>query len=199
MRDVRARSRALGVLATELSREASERLYLVNGRRNAGAVKMFYRESRGSVSLSGFLFARPSWLSGLARIFDIGGTFDEYNYGTTPAQTDWLALTCDAEMVRRDFWVAVSRFTEENRSAFLKRKAEVSGATGSGLPEADEVVDCVHGMTLEERREYIKARLRAYHEKKKVAAERQKIFKERYLICAQRNRIRAEAVEKTLA
>ena len=199
-RDTQAPRRAIRVFATESSRKASERFQLEKGRRNAsvGVVKMFSGESRGGSSLSSFLFARSSWLSGLARILDIGGTFTEYNFGTTPAETNWFALASDAEMVRRDFWAAFTAFTEENRSAFLKRRAEIDGSTGKGLPDAREPIG-VQGMTPEERSEYLKARLRAYHEKKKIAAERSKKIKERYLISAQRNRIRAEAVEKTLA
>lgn len=183
------------MFTTGRSRGASERLYLVKGRVNAGAVKMFVHESRGGVSLSSFLFARSSWLSGFARILDIGGTFDDYNFGTTPAQTDWFALASDAEMVCRDFWGAIQSYTKENESAFLKRKGELNRSTDKELPEADSA----QSMTPEERSEEFQARLKAYHEKKKLAAERQKKFKERYLISAQRNRIRAEVLEKTLA
>jgi hypothetical protein len=160
---------------------------------------MVLGEPRGGNSLTDFLFARSSWTSGLARILDIGATFDDYNFGATSAQSDWLGLVCDLEMIRRDFWVALRAFDAENRGTFLKRKAEVNGASGKGLPEAAEMSGPMHGMTPQERSEYIKARLQAYHEKKKAAAERQRVFKEHYLLTAHRNRLRAIAVEKTLA
>jgi hypothetical protein len=45
--------------------------------------------------LFGFLYARPSFLEGLARIFDFGGTLNEYNQSLTPKQADFLALRAD--------------------------------------------------------------------------------------------------------
>ena len=49
-----------------------------------------------------YLFAQPSFLSGVARCLDLGGTFDEYNESPTPAQADatailndWLAVGAD--------------------------------------------------------------------------------------------------------
>ena len=45
--------------------------------------------------LFGFLYARPSFLEGLARIFDFGGTLNEYNESLTPKQADFLALRAD--------------------------------------------------------------------------------------------------------
>jgi len=45
--------------------------------------------------LFGFLYARPSFLDGLARSFDFGGTLNEYNESLTPKQADFLALRAD--------------------------------------------------------------------------------------------------------
>src|ERR1043166_6390598 len=92
IRETQPPRRAFLVFATEPPRKASQRFYGVNGRRSAGVVKMFSGELRGSSSLSSFLFARSSWRSGLARILDIGGTLNDYNFGATPAQTDWFAI-----------------------------------------------------------------------------------------------------------
>jgi hypothetical protein len=195
---VHVRGRAVRVLTTESSREASEKLYLVRGRMNAGAVKMFLHESRGGVSLSSFRFARSSWLSGLARILDIGGTFTAYNRGSTAAETDWFALASDTEMISRDFWAAVKSYTDENRSAVQKRKTEIDKSDQQDAPTQGGLVSHLMGVTPEERCERLKARINAYQQRKLRAAAQQRLFKERYLICAQRNRVRAEVREKSL-
>ena len=46
-----------------------------------------------------FLFARPSFLEGLARIFDFGGSLNQYNTSATPEEADKRALRSD--------WLAV--------------------------------------------------------------------------------------------
>ncbi len=48
---------------------------------------------------STYLFSPPSVLSGVARILDLCGTFDEYNDSTTTEESDILAVLAD--------WVAV--------------------------------------------------------------------------------------------
>lgn len=50
--------------------------------------------------LFGFLYARPSFMEGLARIFDFGNTLSEYNQSLTPKQADFLALRSD--------WLAIA-------------------------------------------------------------------------------------------
>lgn len=42
-----------------------------------------------------FLFARPSFLEGAARLFDIGGSLNEYNSSPTPREADRIALAAD--------------------------------------------------------------------------------------------------------
>lgn len=42
-----------------------------------------------------FLFANPSLVDGLARLVDLGCTFDQYNESTTPVAADLRALTQD--------------------------------------------------------------------------------------------------------
>ena len=49
--------------------------------------------------MSDYLFARPSFLEGMARVFDLGCTLNEYNRSMTPDQADNLALLAD--------WMAV--------------------------------------------------------------------------------------------
>ncbi len=56
--------------------------------------------------MSDFLFARSSWLSGMARTLDLAGIFDDYNISLTEAQADWLALQNDALAAYKDLWAA---------------------------------------------------------------------------------------------
>lgn len=46
-----------------------------------------------------FLFARPSVASGLARLFDFSGRFDEYNHSETPDEADAKAMFADWAVV----------------------------------------------------------------------------------------------------
>ena len=49
-----------------------------------------------------YLFARPSFLEGIARIFDFSGTLNEYNQTPTNQIADELALLSDEEAIRED-------------------------------------------------------------------------------------------------
>lgn len=42
-----------------------------------------------------YLFAQPSFLSGAARVIDLGGTFDDYNRSRTPDAADMRAMYAD--------------------------------------------------------------------------------------------------------
>jgi hypothetical protein len=44
---------------------------------------------------SAILFARPSFLEGMGRIADLGGTLNEYNQSLHPDQADYLAVLAD--------------------------------------------------------------------------------------------------------
>ena len=55
-----------------------------------------------------YLFAAPSFLSGIARTLDVGGTFDDYNGSPTPeiadaraAWLDWLAVGASVRAAMR--------------------------------------------------------------------------------------------------
>jgi hypothetical protein len=64
-----------------------------------------------------FLFARPSFLEGMARVVDIGGTLNVYNTSLTPDQADRLALLSDIAALRKDLVQAVARLQSENAEA----------------------------------------------------------------------------------
>jgi hypothetical protein len=52
-------------------------------------------ETRQRPWYSSLLFARPSWLSGLSRLFDWGATLNEYNRSPTPDDADYAAIASD--------------------------------------------------------------------------------------------------------
>ncbi len=62
---------------------------------------------------SDFLYARPSFLSGLARLLDIFGTFDQYNRSRDGRIADARALYCDWHVVGWDLLDACELETTE--------------------------------------------------------------------------------------
>ena len=62
---------------------------------------------------SDFLFAVPSYLSGIARTLDLGGTFDSYNESSTGEEADRRAISADWRMVGQDLREAMRRFDED--------------------------------------------------------------------------------------
>jgi hypothetical protein len=69
---------------------------------------------------SDLLFARPSFISGMARILDLGGFFNSYNFSE---QADSQALFADWCVVGQDIENAIAAFetptpeTTKNQSA----------------------------------------------------------------------------------
>jgi hypothetical protein len=61
-------------------------------------------------SHSDYLFARPSFLAGIARLFDFWGLFDSYNYSRTPEVADAKAIRADWLTVGNDLRWAINRF-----------------------------------------------------------------------------------------
>jgi hypothetical protein len=62
----------------------------------------------------------PSWLSGAARVVDLGGYFDEYNESADGAEADAKALFCDWRIVGESLANAMKAFrlgqTQESQS-----------------------------------------------------------------------------------
>lgn len=63
----------------------------------------------------GFLFARPSFLEGIARTLDMGGTLQEYNSSVSSEQADALALGADWRVVGEDLLRAMKQLSKENQ------------------------------------------------------------------------------------
>jgi len=64
-------------------------------------------------SLTYSLFVRPSFLSGVARIFDFSGSLQMYLYSRTHGEADRRALASDWKMVGKDIELAIELYGEE--------------------------------------------------------------------------------------
>lgn len=54
-----------------------------------------------------FLFARPSFVEGISRVLDFGGTLNEYNRKSSPQEADSNAILNDFLMVGNDITTAI--------------------------------------------------------------------------------------------
>lgn len=64
-----------------------------------------------------FLFGRPSFLSGVARVLDLLGVFDSYNQSRSPEEADACAMYSDWRIVGQDIMDAAERFDSEEKLA----------------------------------------------------------------------------------
>ena len=60
-----------------------------------------------------FLFARPSYLSGVASVYDLWGQSVEYNTSATPAEADANAIFSDWAVVGQDILDAANHCASE--------------------------------------------------------------------------------------
>ena len=65
-------------------------------------------------AVTDFLFARPSVLTGLARILDFGNTLHEYNTSPSSELADYFAMQSDWAVTGNDMWAAISHFRADN-------------------------------------------------------------------------------------
>lgn len=63
-----------------------------------------------NTTFSTHLFADPSFLEGMARVLDIGGTLQAYNESPTPAVADTIAIASDWLMVGKDLQSAIDAY-----------------------------------------------------------------------------------------
>lgn len=66
------------------------------------------------MSYSTFLFARPTFWEGVARIFDFGNVLQEYNTSPSPELTDYLAVIADWQAVGDDMRMAINNNTKQS-------------------------------------------------------------------------------------
>jgi hypothetical protein len=57
-----------------------------------------------------FLYARPTFAAGAARLFDFGGLFDSYNESVTDEEADAKAISSDWALVGADILNALVVF-----------------------------------------------------------------------------------------
>lgn len=62
---------------------------------------------------SRILFPRPSFLEGVARIFDFGGALSTYNISRSPSEADAHAIQADWEAVGDDLWAGLEQAEAE--------------------------------------------------------------------------------------
>jgi len=67
--------------------------------------------------LTGHLYATPSVIEGVGRLFDISGTLSEYNYSEDGEEADYLAIKADWLVVGDDMRAAVKQYQERQSDA----------------------------------------------------------------------------------
>lgn len=71
---------------------------------------------------TGFLFAQPSFLRGIAKILDLGSTGNIYNSSDSNAQADYRAIMSDWNMTGEDMQGAMDEYKEH-----YKKELEACG------------------------------------------------------------------------
>ena len=61
-----------------------------------------------------FLFARPSFIEGIASVLDLGATLIEYNESKTPEDADYIALKSDWGVIGNDIKNAIETFKDQH-------------------------------------------------------------------------------------
>ena len=73
--------------------------------------------------MSGFFFARPSFLGGASRVLDLFGTLQEYNRSPTPEIADQRAMLSDLRAIGADFKQVLERSEDAITGGTLGKKA----------------------------------------------------------------------------
>jgi hypothetical protein len=58
---------------------------------------------------SDFLFVRPSFLNGMARVVDVFAELDDYNVSETPEEADARAIRSDWQALSKDIEAAMKK------------------------------------------------------------------------------------------
>ena len=69
------------------------------------------------MSKSKFVYARPSFIRGVARLFDFGGTLNTYHYlqDENPVKADARAIASDWQAVGRDMADAIGQYEKSTK------------------------------------------------------------------------------------
>lgn len=68
-----------------------------------------------------YLFARPSLRSGIARLFDFWGLYDEYDFSRPPKRSDAQAMALDWQAVGQDLAEAIKQVDLEGYDRASRR------------------------------------------------------------------------------
>jgi hypothetical protein len=101
--------------------------------------------------MAAFTFPRPSWLTAFARTLDLGGVFDHRSTGLTSAQSTWLALARDMDMIRKDLLRAFDNEKDDPRTRLLSERDLISVRLEVLQREIER-----HELCLRRRRNYYK-------------------------------------------
>jgi hypothetical protein len=63
----------------------------------------------------GFLYARPSFLGGIASVLDLGDTLTEFNNSLTPEQADYIAIKADVQAIAGDMRQVAQELSAQRR------------------------------------------------------------------------------------
>ena len=72
---------------------------------------------------SKFVYARPSFIRGVARLFDFGGTLNTYHYlqDEDPAEADARAIASDWQAVGKDIADAIEKYDASVNPKVIRR------------------------------------------------------------------------------
>jgi hypothetical protein len=76
----------------------------------------------GLSKLFGFLYARPSFAEGVARLVDFGSVLNEYNEFDSPTEADAFAIRADWVTVGDDLWDAAETVAAREPAAKMRSR-----------------------------------------------------------------------------
>lgn len=69
----------------------------------------------GNIHSTFYLFAKPSFTSGIARVMDLGGTLQIYNESETAEKADFTAIENDWKITGNDIKTAINKYERQTR------------------------------------------------------------------------------------
>ncbi|MBU1289978.1 hypothetical protein KKG85_01930 [Patescibacteria group bacterium] len=67
-----------------------------------------------------YLFARPSFIGGVAHVLDLGANLQIYNKSKTADEADYIALLNDWIAVGDDIRMSINKYEQENKDKDIK-------------------------------------------------------------------------------
>lgn len=118
-------------------------------------LKRFSKTPRDSAMLeqTGFLYARPNFFEGMARLLDFGNTLSVYNSSGNASEADQNAILSDYQAIADDI-KAVTESRSQNQSGKLERDRDILREIVNDLQpeEIDNLLSVAMEAELERRR-----------------------------------------------